>query len=638
MTPTTVKVTLESDGLNVERIGRKVRKIDGIDAGLFLCTPRIFDTLETLAADESYFALADALSLFTSTRELVYLETQSKTWFSIETEEQLDFAKDHKGGPVLSPWTVYVARPPAAAERHISSMASSAPATLAPIHSRSIMFGVTAPETDTALHVLANDRIQQSKVFSGFVVGVGHVESSNALPDDDDMASDLEEQKALLRKRTQSEYSPHLQNTTEDPFVVAIPVTDQLKHGSVQALNSAHEAFLVEMPPDTTENNVFLAVAEMPQESPKLTMLERTLTLPTDVTAIRVETVGPEYEVHVVVDRQVPVVGFFLLATALITLSSVGAATDMQTDVNPSIKLFWRMSSTFLALVPLALSVTWRQGVPQLSKTDLGELFVCGFGYFVFGVTFIIALDMTSIGDAYLFSNCHSLIIVFGKGMMGIPILFMEGLGAVIGLIGGVICTFDKGDSSAPLSDPVYGDIIAFIGCFGGVVYLTLAKKLRKKLDLYVFMALLLAVSASCLFIYTVLAVPTVTFDLHPYTGLFGWLNLSSTRLPLELYIVFICNSLGQMGYVGVMKYFDPIVVSVVMLLEPIVASVLGVLIGVSPWPGLYTFIGGAAVLLGTLLVILSAKQKTESISVTQAVRNTSHTPKNARNNLSYGT
>ena len=48
-----------------------------------------------------------------------------------------------------------------------------------------------------------------------------------------------------------------------------------------------------------------------------------------------------------------------------------------------------------------------------------------------------------------------------------------------------------------------------------------------------------------------------ITFDRHPVHGLFGWINWESDRLPLELYMAVVCNCLGTMGYIAVMKYFD---------------------------------------------------------------------------------
>ena len=464
MPSTTVKIQVDEMSTFVNHIGRQLRQYNGIDAGLFLCDPSVYDALQAIAEEKTYFSLAEALDTLTSASALKYMETKAKTWFSIETQEQLNFAKDHRGDPVLSPWTVYLATPPPQ-----RLYASSAPASMAPIHS--IVLGVPT-EQESTLHVLASDRIQQSKVFSGFVVGVGHVES--AVDFSSGSWSEEAEQRPLLRKPTGPITT---MDSLEDPLMVSIPVTDEAKYGTPSALDDAHEAFLIEMPQDTAERNVFLAVTENPSSEVPTTTLQDRLTLPSDVASVKLETVGPDFNVHVVVSRQVPAVGFVLLATSLLTISSVGAAMDLQ-HVDSVLKTFWRISATCAALIPFAGYSVHLKGVPGLTKADVIKLVCCGIAYSLFVVTFILALDFTTLGDAYIFNNSHSLIIVFGKMCLGKSVLPLEGIGAVVGLVGGIVCTFDQ-TGTAGGSKPVTGDLIAFVGAACGVGYLTLAKHLR---------------------------------------------------------------------------------------------------------------------------------------------------------------
>jgi hypothetical protein len=68
------------------------------------------------------------------------------------------------------------------------------------------------------------------------------------------------------------------------------------------------------------------------------------------------------------------------------------------------------------------------------------------------------------------------------------------------------------------------------------------------------------------------------------------------------------------------MKYFDPVVVSMVMLMEPIIASLMGAVAGVSTLPGSMTWAGDAVVVVGSILVILSGSKKTDTIDATTAL------------------
>eukprot|EP00644_Phytophthora_capsici_P007987 jgi/Phyca11/20102/fgenesh1_pg.PHYCAscaffold_58_\ len=160
--PTTVKVKVNDDHQHVVHIGRDLDIYDGIDAGLFLSSPDIFDALDALAGQKSYFSLAEALDSFTSktaatgSSRLTYLPTAGETWFSIETEEQLAYTQDTDGTAKLSPWTVFLASTPVGD----------------PSLTKNVVIGVSAPDPDMSLRVAGNT--DSSKLFKGFVVGVGN--------------------------------------------------------------------------------------------------------------------------------------------------------------------------------------------------------------------------------------------------------------------------------------------------------------------------------------------------------------------------------------------------------------------------------------------------------------------------------
>ena len=48
------------------------------------------------------------------------------------------------------------------------------------------------------------------------------------------------------------------------------------------------------------------------------------------------------------------------------------------------------------------------------------------------------------------------------------------------------------------------------------------------------------------------------------------------------------------MGYIAILKYFDAVVVSMVMLLEPVVATFIGLAVGVDTLPGWVTWVSPA--------------------------------------------
>ena len=71
------------------------------------------------------------------------------------------------------------------------------------------------------------------------------------------------------------------------------------------------------------------------------------------------------------------------------------------------------------------------------------------------------------------------------------------------------------------------------------------------------------------------------------------------------------------------MKYFDPVVVSMVMLMEPVIALFQGIAVGVATLPGMTTWIGNAVVVSGSVMVIWSGSKKTETVDATDALHQT---------------
>ncbi|RHY64177.1 hypothetical protein DYB30_000338 [Aphanomyces astaci] len=356
---------------------------------------------------------------------------------------------------------------------------------------------------------------------------------------------------------------------------------------------------------------------------------------PSHVTNVTLETIhdnnAATVGVHVTVTKRVPVAGYVLLIAALVTISSLGAALDLQQQVDPFVKLFWRTTASIIGFLPFAAYGLYERGWPKWTLRLVGWFAASSVAYALFLMTFLWALNHTTIGHAYIFNNCHSLLIVMGKLVLGHPVVLFEIVGSGLGLVGGVVTTLDHASTSRPdniaslvVQASWQGDVVALIGAVGGVFYLLTAKKLRQEMDVFVFMTLLFAATA-LLHIPVFYAMDIdVRWTTDHHVGWFGWVQ--PDMLGVELYLVFVCTIIGTVGYISVMKYFDPIVVSVVMLLEPVLATAMGVFVGVDAVPGFLTWIGGALVILGTGLVVLASANKIESHDVSDAIHKTPST------------
>lgn len=332
---------------------------------------------------------------------------------------------------------------------------------------------------------------------------------------------------------------------------------------------------------------------------------------------------------QVVVKKQVPLIGYFVLFTADLAVASQGAALTLLTDVPPLLKLFWRISGASIAFLPLAIFSIYQKGFPKLDTRKILLLLLSAVAHTWFNASFLVALSLTSIGHTYIFNNCHSLLLVMFKLMLRQPLSKQEILGAAVGFAGGAVTTLDHHNGMAhgrvehSITDwttTLHGDLLAFAGAFGGVAYLLTAKKLRACMDVSVFLCALMTIEA--LILLFVLSIFRRDFginltDVTSVAGPIGWI----WHHPFsEIYMVIVGSVIGTMGFVAAMKYFDPLVVSLGMLTEPVVATIIGVIVGVASTPGVATFIGGTGVLFGCMLVILASHRTETRVDVSDAV------------------
>jgi len=420
-------------------------------------------------------------------------------------------------------------------------------------------------------------------------------------------------------------------DATDNMFVLALPEMAIVSKDDADSISYSNDTLRTSA---TSAGNTVTAVVK----EEVLPFLEHAFaSLPTDVrrielrvtaSAIHEDTKPNEKEVHldVVVDRKVPLIGYILLVSGLVALSSVGVALDLQHGPSACMKTYWRFSATAVVFFFLSSKSFKRE---EFSKFSPMELFVwmpfAGINYSFMCTAFVVALDLTSLVNAFILSNLASLIIIGSKFALGVPVLLFEGLGALIGLFGAFICASASsgpddqgGESNSRLV--MVGNILAFLASVSTALYLTVAKKLRPKVDLFLFMFLLFSLASLFLLVYMKVSGEAFEFSFHPEIGTFGWMNPVFDRLPLELYMAIICNGVGTTGYIAIMKYFDPVVVTMVMLMEPIVASFIGAAVGVSTLPGWVTWAGDAVVAVGSIMVISSGSKKTESIDATEAL------------------
>lgn len=622
------KVQYGVDG-NVRRIGRHLKQYDAIDAGLFLVTDRIFAALELLAYEKPKFSLAEALNVLRPTFGLKYMDVLNEVWLSVETKEQLDRAIENDTILSLSPWPVIVAK-----DMTVEEGCRSASDT-----GKSVFLAVSATDDDSSLRLV--DATDTGAIFEGFVVGVDQLEDEYAaegLTENTPLLKPISSPKGSSTSRRQStsklvrKRSSYLE-TSEEPFVLSIPVQTRTQASNVLSIdtfdNAERNAYIIELAKSPTTPSIaqqyILAVSGGSDPNlKKHTLLRQLSSLPTDVTNVALgatELHDGRLQVQVLVERRVPAIGYILLVMALFAISSMGVAFNLQHDVDPFLKLFWRSSASMLVLVPLSVVSILQNGSPPLTIRLVLLLSTSSIAHALFLMTFLWSLSHTSISHAYIFNNCHSLLLVLGRVSIGNQVPKHELIGTGIGIVGGVLAAFDQSliQASNIVRVSASGDFVALLGAIGGALYLTSVKQIRRDVDVPLLITAIFGLTTLFHFpVFALLQIP-YNFSTDSKIGLFGWTANVHTAL-IELYIVLICTIVGTLGYVGVLKYFDPIVISIVMLAEPILACFFGVLLHVEVIPGMYTIAGALLILFGTYLVVKKNTSSTEVINATDAM------------------
>jgi len=253
---------------------------------------------------------------------------------------------------------------------------------------------------------------------------------------------------------------------------------------------------------------------------------------------------------------------YILLASAVVSLSSIGPLLDMQRNCSPTIKIYWRMSLTAYILFPFAAYQLHKEGRPKFTVPQISTLCLSAACYATMCTAFVLSLDYTAVGNAVILSNSQAIMLLVAKFLVGDSVSIMEGSGAITAFLGAILCSKDSAnqerdevaivatttsdtDSSTAHGPNTHltllGDFFGLLAGIGGCGYLIFAKQVRSHVGLYIFMFLNMFLGSTLVLIFMTLALGEhVSFDRHETHGVWGWINPAFDRLPLELLMVII--------------------------------------------------------------------------------------------------
>lgn len=262
------------------------------------------------------------------------------------------------------------------------------------------------------------------------------------------------------------------------------------------------------------------------------------------------------------------------------------SAVFVRWSTAPSLVLaLYRMAFSALLLVPAALArrEEFFRDLPRreallslLSGAFLGLHFACYFE----------ALRWTSIASAVVLVDAEVLFVALATALF-----LRRKLGKrawlAVGLAFGGSVTVALADTAAG-TDPLRGNLFALSGALCMAVYTMLGAACRRRLSTTAY-TWLVYVSASGTLLLIVLA---------GGLSLTGW---GTENLLTALGMAVFCTLLGHSVFSWGLKYLPPAFIATAKLLEPVFASVWGLLL-FGEGPGLQVLLGGGVILAGVAL------------------------------------
>lgn len=191
---------------------------------------------------------------------------------------------------------------------------------------------------------------------------------------------------------------------------------------------------------------------------------------------------------------------------------------------------------------------------------------------------------------------------------------WLETLGTGVGAAGAVLMVVLVAGQESKVT--LAGDMVALLGAAAMAVYLSAGRHYRAELKLPLFLyaapvTLFAAISLSAASLAIEGPSHGVAFAVGPARlTSFGWLmdrRLALLVCALGLVSGILGHTLANLS----LARLPSLVVSVSLLLEPVVGSLIGYAAGVQDVPHAWTFVGGAILLVGAGMVTVGGKQPT---------------------------
>mmetsp|Transcript_19009 Transcript_19009/g.24558 ORF Transcript_19009/g.24558 Transcript_19009/m.24558 type:complete len:456 (+) Transcript_19009:379-1746(+) len=327
--------------------------------------------------------------------------------------------------------------------------------------------------------------------------------------------------------------------------------------------------------------------------------------------------------------QSVPLMGWILLLVTLISDSAV-APFAKSLQYPPLLLNAWRRSCSAAMFFPFAaLSLTNPDMRKKLFTVEaLKPVALSLLGMTICNQFFYLSMLYLAPPLATMFLNISPLFLVVAKLGKGRQISYLEVFGTMFALGGAAIVGISQLDGIEAVktgtTDFNKGTVFAVIGALGLAIYLEYGKDMRSFMTIPTFHFVF---NVTSFFITVAVEIALYKPDFEPYDSLptksifgtlFGYLLVPRLFL-LQVAVSFILDVIALQGTLAVLKYFEALLVSVVLLASPIVVILLDLVLRVSDPPDATTLFGCAVVMVGcALVVVYSNADQPQQVEVTQ--------------------
>ncbi|HEX2025070.1 MAG TPA: DMT family transporter [Actinomycetota bacterium] len=266
-------------------------------------------------------------------------------------------------------------------------------------------------------------------------------------------------------------------------------------------------------------------------------------------------------------------------------------------DAPPLAVAFYRNAFGALALLPIVL-LRHRDEVRSLERRDAGAVVLAGALLAVHFAAWIPSVTLTTVAASTVLVTTQPIWAAAGERLLtGERVRRGAATGIALALAGAALIS---GFDFVASAEAFAGDLLALLGAITAAGYLLTGRRLRQRLSLPTYAALVYGV-CSVLLLAAVVATGTPLLGYEPR----GWLLFASMAAGPQI--------LGHTVFNYLLRDVDATVVAVAIMGEPVGASVLALAL-FGEVPPASALVGGALVLIG-IYVAVTAQTRSRRVA-----------------------